>query len=72
MVVVGPSQIFFDALNGDEFKIFIPNGYNNLPHHLHPLMINQSTIEIFCMSSKDKTFKLANEMTNGQNNANWD
>ena len=38
---------------------------------MHPLMINQPTIEIFCVSSKDKTFKLGNEMINGENNEDW-
>lgn len=56
MVVVGPNRIYFDYMNGDEFKIFIPNGYSNLPAHLHPLMVGQPTIEMYCVDSKDKTF----------------
>ena len=31
MVILGPNRIFYDALNGDEFKILIPSGYNNMP-----------------------------------------
>jgi hypothetical protein len=25
--VIGPNRIYYDSLNGDEFKVFLPHGY---------------------------------------------
>ena len=30
MAVVGPNRFFYDSLNGEEFKIFVPSNYNNV------------------------------------------
>jgi hypothetical protein len=27
---VGPNRFFYDSLNGEEFKIFVPSNYNNV------------------------------------------
>ena len=29
LVIVGPNRIYYDSLNGDEFRVYIPNGYLN-------------------------------------------
>jgi hypothetical protein len=58
MVVVGPNRIYYDSLNGEEFKILVPNGYANL--QIHPLMTSQPLVEIYCVDSTDKSFYLAN------------
>lgn len=60
MAVVGPNRIYYDLLNGEEFKIFVPCNYNNLPVQLHPLVQAQPTVEVYCIDVNDKSIRLAN------------
>jgi hypothetical protein len=66
MAVVGPNRFYYDSLNGEEFKIFVPCNYNNMASQMHPLMQAQPTIEVYCIDAYDKSVRLANEMLSGE------
>ena len=57
--VVGPNQIYYDATNGEDYKVLIPAGYLNMPRH--PITdATQPLIEIYGIKNTNRSFKLAN------------
>ena len=59
--IVGPNRIHFDASNGDDFKIHVPEGYLKMKRH--PLLgCQQPLIEIYVTSNSNRDCKLANNM----------
>lgn len=56
--IIGPNRIYYDSLNDDEFKVFLPHGYQGLQQN--PLLNEvQPTIEVYSTSSKNLKIKLA-------------
>lgn len=61
MCVVGPNKIYFDASDGDDYKVHVPEGY--LRKNRHPILgVNQPLIEIYCTLSSNRDCQLANTM----------
>lgn len=52
MTVIGPNRIYYDSLNGEEFKIYLPAGYAH--QHSHPLSAAQPRLEIYCAERLDR------------------
>ena len=59
--IVGPNQIYYDASDGDEYKVCVPRDYLRLTRH--PLLnCVKPSVEIFATSSSNRNCKLANSM----------
>ena len=59
--IVGPNQIYYDASDGDEYKVCVPRDY--LRQARHPLLkCAKPSVEIFAISSGNRNCKLANSM----------
>ena len=59
--VLGPSRIYYDVGQGDEFKVLVPHGYLNRNTNQCPLADSLPTIEVYTVPCQDKSFKYANE-----------
>jgi hypothetical protein len=59
--VIGPNRIYYDSLNGDEFKVHLPHGFCG--QQFSPLLGEQQpTIEVYSTSSKNSNIKLATQL----------
>lgn len=56
--IIGPNRIYYDSLNGDEFKVLLPQGFCG---QQFSALLNeaQPTIEVYSTSLKNSNIKLA-------------
>ena len=59
--IVGPNRIYYDATDGDEYKIFVPSDYLRKTRHAL-LSCPQPLIEVYTTPSSNREFKLAGAM----------
>lgn len=60
--ILGPNRIYYDASNGDDYKVHVPDNYLQMPRH--PLLsCQQPVIEIYGVLTSNREYKLANDMS---------
>lgn len=59
--VVGPNRIYYDASNGDDFKIHVPCDYLRMVKH-PVLSCEQPMVEIYGVNLSNREWRNANDM----------
>ena len=58
---MGPNRIYYDAANGDDYKVYVPQDYLRMSRH--PLQSCQyPLIELYGVSVSERSWKNANDM----------
>ena len=60
--ILGPNRIYYDASNGDDYKVYVPNNYLQMSRH--PLLsCQQPLIELHGVLTSNRQWKLANYLS---------
>lgn len=59
--IIGPNRIYYDATNGDDYKVHVPNDYLGMPRH-SLLSCTQPLIEIYGVQTSNRDWKNAHEI----------